>query len=165
MKKIFTPVLQLAFVFSWLAFPAILFAADCDLDRVVHHMETEYHVKQTHIPLWGTIRGVARVARPWKGLGMSLAIFEDQSLLIRDFNSFESQIQRALGEGWQTFVRVQSRKDGEQTVIFVKPHNKHFKMMVICLEPSETTVVHMQVSWKDFSHWIEDKVGKNNPHG
>jgi hypothetical protein len=145
--------------------PAISHCEDRDLAQVVRHMEMEYHLKQTKIPLWGVINGFARVARPWKDLGMSLAIFEDQNLQIADFNSFESRIQSALGEGWQPFVRVQSKKDGERTVIFVKPHDKKFKMMIICLESSETTVVKMQVSWKEFGHWVENKVDKDDQPG
>lgn len=157
--------LPLALLLILLAFLAASRAEDRDLVQVVHHMETEYQVKQTRIPMWGLINGVARVARPWKGLGMSLAIFEDQSLQITDFNSFESRIQSALGEGWQPFIRVHSRRDGEQMVIFVKPHDRKFKMMIICLESHETTVVKMQVSWKEFSHWVENKVDKNDQPG
>jgi hypothetical protein len=145
--------------------PVTSHGEDRDLALVVSHMESEYHVKPTKIPLWGMINGFARVARPWKGLGMSLAIFEDQNLQITNFDSFETQIQSALGEGWRPFVRVHSRKDGERTVIFVKPHNKKFKLLIIALEPSETTVVKTQVSWKEFGHWVENKVDKENHPG
>jgi hypothetical protein len=159
------------FIFFGFLLPALLIrpatshCEDRDIAQVVRHMESEYHLKQTKIPLWGVINGFARVARPWKGLGVSLAIFEDQNLKIADFHSFESRIQTALGEGWQPFVRVISKKDGEQTVIFAKPQGKTFKLMIISLESAETTVVKVQVSWKDFSHWVENKGEKADQPG
>jgi|WetSurMetagenome_2_1015567.scaffolds.fasta_scaffold63186_4 hypothetical protein len=140
-------------------------AADKDVTRIAQQMEEHFHVKQTRIPLWGTINGAARVIRPWKGLGFSLAVFEDCHFEEADFNSFEERLQQMLGEGWQPFVRVRSRRDHEQTIVLSKPAGKKFELLVVALESSEATVVKMRISWKEFSHWVEDKSEKNERAG
>ncbi len=147
----------------FLAFPG--FSPDCramdkDVASVVRGIEKHFHVKQARIPLWGTINVAARVARPWKGLGISMAVFEDCNFQSADLDTFEARLPALLSEGWQPFVRIRSRRDHEHTIVLAKPDGNKFELLVVNLEASEASVVKLHASRDDFNHWLDSNSGK-----
>jgi hypothetical protein len=145
-----------------LGFPLMLRAEDSDLTRLVKEIENRFHVRRTHIPLWGLMKPLVKVSTPHRGQGLDIAIFDEQSLRIENMEAFEKTVLATLGETWQPFVRIRSKRDGEQTLILVRPNGNKFKMMIVTCEPDEAVIVKLDVKWKDLASWVEDERENNH---
>jgi hypothetical protein len=140
-------------------------AEEQELSVVVRQIESYFHVKRTHIPLWGLLKPFIHVSAHGKGIGLDVAIFEDHNFVASNPMEFENKLQKALGEQWQPIIRVISRHDHEQTLIYAKPVGKQFKMLIVALESSEASVVKLQVNWHELANWVDDAKHKSKDEG
>lgn len=63
-------------------------------------------------------------------------------------------VEDSLGEGWYPFVRVRSRD--ETTLIYANPSGGKMRMMIVNLEPSEATVVELNLSERAIKTWLSE---------
>lgn len=127
------------------------FSRDRDFRGVVNAIEHTYGVHHLHIPLLGVSMFFAR---PEGVSGLHLAVFEG-------FDGADPQevsrvIENSLGEGWFPFVRVRSRDDGETTLIYANPSGGRMRMMIVNLEPSEATVVELNLNERAVKAWLHE---------
>ena len=92
---------------------------------------------------------------PARGTHVHLATFEDvhTQLSVREL---ESSMQGALGPEWHPFVRVDSRRDHESTLIYAKAAGSEMRLMVITAETNEVTVVQVDVPKNLQERWMND---------
>lgn len=147
-KRLFTAFLLFFVVLA----AASAFAGDRDFRRVVDTIEASYGVHHLHIPMIGLALFFAR----GEGVsGMKLAVFEDfpTSASTGDLSRL---VEKSLGEGWYPFVRVRSNEDRETTLIYASPSSGKMRMMIVNIEPSEATVVEMNLSERSIQRWLKD---------
>jgi hypothetical protein len=132
------------------------FAADHEFRGVVHAIETNYGVHHMHIPLLGV---ALLFVRPEGVSGLRLAVFEGfQTPAAAE--EVTRVVENSLGPGWFPFVRVRSKGDGgntgETTLIYANPSGGKLRMMIVNLEPSEATVVELNLSDRAIKGWLKE---------
>ena len=142
--------------------------SDHDFRGVVHAIESNYGVHHMHIPLLGA---ALFFARPEGASGIKLAVFEDFEMPV-GAQDITRVVEGSLGPGWYPFVRVRSRSDGETTLIYTNPSGGKMRMMIVSIEPSEATVVELNLSEGAIKRWLkepgeeaEGQTGDRRHHG
>ena len=128
------------------------FGRDRDFRGVVNAIEHTYGVHHLRIPLLGV---AMFFARPEGVSGLHLAVFEGFDTPA-DMDEVCRVVESSLGEGWYPFVRVRSRDDGETTLIYANPSGGKMRMMIVNLEPSEATVVELNLSERAIKAWLSE---------
>jgi hypothetical protein len=128
-----------AIIIIVLAIPA---SAD-EFGAVVKRIESHYGIQRTHPRLIGFVLFFAKSAMWGSGIsGLKVAAFEGEN---RTFTPSLQELDQimvgSLGLKWQPFVRVDSRKDGEATVIYAD---------------FSDSVVQMKLSTKAIRRWMAD---------
>ena len=129
-------------------------AGDHEFRGVVRSIESAYRVHHMHIPLLGV---ALFFARPAGVGGLKLAIFEGFKTPA-DVVDVSRVIESSLGSDWHPFVRVRSKGDtnGETTLIYASPAGGRMRMMIVCLEPSEATVVELNLNDRAIKKWMKE---------
>jgi hypothetical protein len=129
-------------------------AADHEFRGVVHSIETAYKVHHMHIPLLGV---ALFFVRPAGVGGLKLAVFEGFKTPT-DAEDVTRVIETSLGPDWHPFVKVQSKGEtnGETTLIYASPAGGHMRLMIVNVEPSEATVVELNLSDHAIKKWIKE---------
>lgn len=127
-------------------------ASDRDFKGVVRAIEHSYGVHHMHIPFLGV---ALFFARPEGVSGVHLAVFENFEAPT-DAADVSRVIESSLGPKWYPFVRVHSTSNGETTLIYTNPTEGRMRMMIVNIEPSEATVVEVNLSDRAVEGWIKE---------
>jgi hypothetical protein len=129
-------------------------AGDHEFSGVVRSIEVTYNVHHMHIPLLGV---ALFFARPAGVGGLKLAVFEGFKTPA-DVADVTRVIEHSLGPDWHPFVKVQSRAEtnGETTLIYAVPSGGHMRMMIVNIEPSEATVVELNLNDRAIKKWMKE---------
>lgn len=127
------------------------FAGDHEFRGVVSAIEGHYGVRHMHIPLLGV---AMFFVRPEGVSGLKLAVFED--FHHTDAGDVRRIVEDSLGEDWHPFVHVRSRADGETTLIYARPTEGKFRMLIVNIESDEATVVELSLSERAIKRWIKE---------
>ena len=129
-------------------------AGDHEFRSVVRSIESAYRVHHMHIPLLGV---ALFFARPAGVGGLKLAVFEGFKTPT-DVVDVSRAIESSLGSDWHPFVRVRSKGaiNGETTLIYASPAGGRMRMMIVCLEPSEATVVELNLNDRAIKKWMKE---------
>jgi len=122
---------------------------------IVHSIEHTYGVHHMRIPLLGF---ALLLARPAGVHGLHLAVFEGFHSP-NDVEELRRTVESSLGPGWYPFVRVHSKgeTEGETTLIYANPSESgKMRMMIVNVEPSEATVVQLELSDRAIEKWIKE---------
>jgi hypothetical protein len=92
---------------------------------------------------------------PARGTHVHLATWENLHTDL-SLHDMESSMQGALGPEWHPFVRVDSRRDHECTLIYARAVGSEMRLMVITAETSEVTVVQVDVPKNLQEKWMND---------
>ncbi len=127
-------------------------------DSVVKKVESHYGVHRLFPRLIGFALFFAKPATWGSGVGgLKVAVFEAEG---RTFNPLISEldeiVQTSIGGEWRPFVRVDSRRNGEATVIYANPRGKKLHMLVATVERGDICVVQMKINQKAFKRWRDD---------
>ena len=151
------------FVFV-LAVPA---SAD-EFKDAVKRIESHYGIRRIHPHLIGFALFVAKPATWGSGAGgLKVAVFENEN---GAFKPSSQEVERimlsSLGPKWQPFVRVHSRRDGEDTIIYAECSGKKMQMLIAAIERNDLTLVRMSIKGKALSRWLVDpeSEAKNTGH-
>lgn len=128
------------------------FGRDRDFRGVVNAIEQTYGVRHLRIPLLGL---ATFFARPEGVSDLHLAVFEGFDAPPHT-DEVRRVVEDSLGEGWYSFVGVHSRDDDETTLIYTSPSGGKMRMMIVNLEPSEATVVELNLSERAFRTWLSE---------
>src|SRR5262245_36464739 len=155
------PFLKL-FLLAGLLRPARMhFAEDRDFNRLVKEMESRFHAKHIRVPLFGAAKPVIKVMRPGSK-SLETAIFEDQDFSAVDTKEFAELAGQALGPDWHLVVKVVSRRDGEQTFLYLRESGDHYKLIIATLESNDAVLVEVMLGSKDLRGLIAkpEEMGK-----
>jgi hypothetical protein len=133
----------------------VAFGGDWEFDHVVRAIESQYGVKQTHIPFMGLASFAIQVARPAGTSGFKLAVFEDLKSSREDQTELDRFMNGISGAGLQPLVRVHSRRNRESTYIFMGDAGKSTKVLIATFERNEATVVEVKVNMETLLKMID----------
>lgn len=133
------------------SFPARAAGAQkkADYDDVVKLIERHYGVRHRGIPLVARAGiGVARRLTRFGEFGsFKLAVFEDQDFApSRAGGDLLSRLRAALEPHWSPLVQVRAERDSQQTYVYAREAGKHFKILVVSIQPRDATVVEADIS-------------------
>jgi hypothetical protein len=134
------------------------FAEDRDFSRLVREMESRFHAKRTHVPLFGVAKPAIKAVRPGSK-SLEMAIFEDQDFSILKSKEFVELAGKALGPDWHLLLQVVSRRDDEQTFIYVREAGDYYKLITATLEPNQAVLVEVKLNSNDLLKLIDDPEG------
>lgn len=154
MKRQFTALIATTAVLFGLAMP--LHAED-DFSAAVHRISERVGKHPTRIPFLGAILFFT----PVRGAHLKLATFEDVHTSFT-LAELESSMGGALSAEWHPFVKVDSRRDHECTLIYARTNGGDMRLMVITAERGEVTVVQIDVPKKLEGSWLDHT--KNMAH-
>ena len=130
-----------------------LFAADHGFNGVVNAIETTYGVRHMRIPLLGV---ALFFVRPDGVHCRNLAVFENFQGPV-DSAEVSRLVEDRLGPDWHPFVRVHEKgSSGETTLIYANPSGHKMRMMVVSLEPSEATIVEVNIPDHSITKWLKE---------
>ena len=154
MKRPGSPAILLFLLFTA---PGATFAADSAFNTLVKKIESHYGTRRTRIPFLGLANAVVKVARPAGARDLKLAVFENLPDSAED--DFHALIGRDLGPGWQSIVRVHSRRDSESvqsTSIYTRSAGRDINLLIATRESQQATLVQLQVSEQLLARWLAD---------
>jgi hypothetical protein len=127
-------------------------------DSVVHGIESRYHACATRIPFMGLVSGIAGIATHGGVRGLHVAEIEhlDGPVEGAELNAL---VEERVGKGWQRMIR-ETGKDGDQTMIYVKPEGERMALLIVDRDGEEMNVVQVSV---DPAH-LDDDMGEFRPH-
>ena len=151
--------------------PAFLLAAGGvnkgqGFDAIVRTIELRYHSRATKIPFMGLISGIAGISTHGGVHGLHVAEFEHfRADDAEDFDGaeFNDLIEKHVGPGWQRMIRETSRghdKDGDQTLIYVRPDGKDVAMLVVDSDGNHVDVVQLTMN----PDHLMDEVNEHRHH-
>ncbi|MGZ4867872.1 MAG: hypothetical protein ACXV7C_11650 [Candidatus Angelobacter sp.] len=154
-RKTFTFAFGL-FVAALLAPAQNAFAKD-DFGKIVHHIETNYHVHRQH--RW--VMGLAGfTVKFWHFAGVKSlkgAFFENQLFTNTASDTrFDEIVRAAMDSGWQPLVQSWDRHTGERTYIYAQDLGKDMKLLVVNLESNEAVVLQVRVDPQKLNDFIEE---------
>ena len=139
------------------------FAEESDFSRLAKLIEFHYQVQREHIPFLGMIKPMFNAARPLGAKGMEMAVFEDLPPGRADVTQELGRLtQAALGPNWQPTVRVFSRANREQNLIYSRTNGKNFRLMILSLDSNGVVLLEVEFKPAQLAKWLRDPehVGK-----
>jgi len=130
-------------------------AGDRQFDAIVQRIQSHYQKRPMRF--MGLASFVANRARPEGIRNIKLATFEDLDSSRHPADpDFDAFMQEIVGPEFHPFVKVRSRRDGEQTFVYAKELGQAFNLLVVTLESDEACVVQMRVNPEEMSKWVDD---------
>ena len=144
------------------------FAKD-DFGKIVHHIESNYHVHRQH--RW--VMGLAGFTVKFWHIGgvknLKGAIFENQRFVNAASDTrFDEVVRAAMDSGWQPMVQSWDRHSGERTYIYAQDvsskKGKDLKLLVVNLEQNEAVVLQVKVDPNKLAGFIQETSGGRSHH-
>jgi len=135
--------------------PAAGRAGDREFHAIVERIQAHYQKRPMRF--MGLASFVANRVRPEGVRNIKLAVFEhlDSSRHPAD-PDFDAFMQEIVGPEFHPFVRVRSRRDGEQTFVYARGLGRDLELLVVTLEQDEACVVKMNVDSEGMRQWVDD---------
>jgi hypothetical protein len=163
-SKRFSTTIGLAVLAVLFARPQTASAKD-DFGKIVHHIETQYHVHRQHRFAMGVAGFVVKF---WHFAGVKNlkgAIFENQQFVNAPSDTqFDEIVRAAMDSGWQPMVQSWDRHTGEKTYIYAQDLGKDLKIFLVNLEPNEAVVLQVKVDPKKLREFIQNASAGRNHH-
>lgn len=141
---------------------ALPVSAGDEFNTAVDRISQRIGRRPMHIPFLGAILFFT----PAHSAHLKVATFEDvhSGLTLHDL---ESSMGGVLGVEWHPFVKVDSRRDHECTLIYARAEGSAMRLMVITAETNEVTVVQLDVPKKLQGSWLDhtEKMAHHASHG
>ena len=132
---------------------AVMAGEGSGFDGVVSAIESRYHVRAERAPFIGLASLVAGGATHGGVGGLEVAEFDNFTSKV-DGNELDAMVEEKLGSGWARVIRESSR-DGEQTLIFMRPEGARMGMFIVDLDGHELDVVQVSVDPDHLNESIE----------
>jgi hypothetical protein len=136
-------------------------AADHDFNAVVSGVESRFAIHAQRMPMMGFVSLCARFATHGGVKGMRIAEFDN---LAHDLDSQDllDVVRSKLGEEWQPIVTERASRNGELSVIFVRPAGRSMRMLIADYEHGELDVVRMELNGDELARFMHDPA--EHPH-
>ncbi len=130
---------------------ALPVSAGDDFNSAVDRLSERIGRRPLHIPFLGVILFFT----PAHSAHLRLATFENVNARLT-LHDLESSMGGVLSAEWHPFVKVDSRRDHECTLIYARADGGSMRLMVITAETDEVTVVQLDVPKKRQGSWLDD---------
>jgi hypothetical protein len=129
-----------------------------DFAKIVHSIETNYHVHRNHRWVMAFAGVVVKVGGGFEGVkGFKGALFEDQHLLASNPDCTLDEVVQSAGEhGWQPIVKSYSRRHNEHNYIYARQEGKDLKLLIVSVEPDEAVVVQVKINPDKFVKFVDE---------
>lgn len=132
-------------------------SAKDDFGKIVHHIETQYHVHRQHRFAMGMAGFVVKFYHFAGVKSLKGAIFENQPFVNAASDTrFDEIVRAAMDSGWQPMVQEWDRHTGEKTYIYAQDLGKDLRVLVVNLEPNEAVVLQVKVDQKKLGDFIQE---------
>ena len=138
-------------------------ASDREFNQIAQHLETHFRYRTTGIPLLPLASFLAGFTRPAGLRRFKLAVFEGPvSYGCREEKNLGEVVRDALGPAWHLLVRQQSRRSGDQTLIFARPAGDGQELMIVEVHPSDAIVLQVALDPQQFARYLmrPDEMGR-----
>lgn len=132
---------------------AVVRAGDREFDAVVDHIRREYHGKKQGGFGLALARMAVHFAHPAGVKSIKLAIFEELSGPQNDAG-LGQMLRSNLSSDWKPVVRIYSKKEREQTYVFLRPSGDDVELFVVAVDGEDATVVKAKVDPNAAADWI-----------
>jgi hypothetical protein len=132
---------------------AVVHAGDREFDAVVGHIKREYHGKKQGGFALGLAGFAIRFAHPAGVKSLKLAVFEQLSGT-SDNAGLDAVLRDTLAEGWTPIVRVYSKKEREQTYVYLRPKGDDIELFIVSVDGEDATVVKAKVDVDAAADWL-----------
>ena len=134
--------------------PSAAHAKGGDFDAVVRNVKVTCGGKRVHIPFLGLAGFATKLVRPAGLKSFKLAVFEN---LERPGDAqLGPAVSRALGPEWRPLVRVRSRSEGAQTLVYVSDAGENLKVIIVALDRDQATVIRAKVNPEALAKFARD---------
>lgn len=130
-------------------------AKEGDFDAVVRNVKTACGGKRVRIPFLGLAGFATRVVRPAGVKSFKLAVFEDLERA-GDATRLGPAVSQALGPEWRPLVRVRSRSEGGQVLVYIRDAGGDLKLMIVTLDGGQATVIRARVNPEALAKFARD---------
>ena len=121
-----------------------------DFDAIVSEIETHGGLHRVRVPLLGLARFAVWIARPKGVFDFQLATWEGESSIAP--NEASAIVRRNAGRGFSPVVETHSRRDGEWSFIYARPHGERtIELLIVSHDNSDTVVLRAVVDAVVFS--------------
>jgi hypothetical protein len=151
MKRTILSLTMVAAICITIALPV---QAGDDFDATVQRISSRLGKRPLRIPFLGAILFFT----PARSGHLRLATFEDVRSGLT-LSELQTSMGGVLSAEWHPFVKVDSRKAHECTLIYARTNGSQMRLMVITAETSEVTVVQLDVPKKLQGSWLDDTKG------
>jgi hypothetical protein len=135
--------------------PTAARAKEGDFDAVVRNVKVTCGGKRVRIPFLGLANFASKLVRPAGVKSFKLAVFEDLERS-GDAAQLGPAVSQALGPEWRPLVRVRSRREGAQTLVYVSEAGRNLKLMVVAVDGGQATVIRAKVSPEALAKFARD---------
>jgi hypothetical protein len=138
-----------------------------DFGKIVHKIETSYHVHRNYRFLMGFARVVVKCTGGFTGVGaFKIALFENQRLFSANPDSGLDDVVQSAGEhGWQSIIKSYSRHNDEHAYIYARPEGKDLKLLIVSVERNEAVVIQVKINPDKLSRFIDEHEGGGHHAG
>jgi hypothetical protein len=153
---------DLLFAFCGLFFLAPGAKAD-DFGKVVHLIESEYHVHRNYRFLMSVAGVVVKCSHVGGVKTLKAAIFDEQHLDATELDSrLDELVAHATASGWRPLVKSFSRRRGEYDYVYAQASGKDLKLLVVSVEPDEAVVLEVKLDPLKLSDFINAHAGEGD---
>jgi len=142
-------------------------AGDQEFHEIVARLAAAYHKRP--LRFLGLVSFVARpFAWPYGGSSLKLAVFDEiDPSFSPDPAELDAFLQGIVGPEFRPFVRVRSKRDGEQTYIYLREVKQRAEMLLVSVDSSDAVVIKMGLEPAAVKDWIDEPVrhGKQSTRG
>ena len=122
-----------------------------EFDTAVHRLGDRIG----HHPMRIPFLGLMLYFTPARGTHLKLATFEDVHTTL-SLADLEASLRGSLTADWHPFVKVDSRKSHESTLIYARAAGDGMRLMIINAERGEVNVIEMDLTKELQKLWLDD---------
>ncbi|HEX7707153.1 MAG TPA: hypothetical protein VF701_11910 [Thermoanaerobaculia bacterium] len=116
-----------------------------DFASIARAIDAQHGVKRVWIPFLGLARAAVRVTQPQGVRDFQLVTFKGTGGL--DGQHLSSLVRSKIAPGFQPLVQVWSRKSGDRSFIYARPHpnGNRVELIIVAQDGEETVLVRVDV--------------------
>jgi hypothetical protein len=131
---------------------AAVWAGDKDFDAVVGHLKKQYAAKKTEgLPF--VAKMALKFAHPAGLKSFRVTVLEELQGAL-DNAGLDAVIRDNLTGDWQPIVRIYSRKERQQTYVYLRTDADDAEFFVVAVDDEEATVVKVKLDVDKLADWV-----------
>jgi hypothetical protein len=128
-----------------------------DFASIARAIDAQHGVKRVWIPFLGLARAAIRVAQPQGVRDFQLVTFKGTEKV--DGQQLGALVRSKIGPGFQPLVQVWSRKTGDRSFIYARPHadGNRVELIILAQDGAETVLVRVDIDAETIARQLNDE--------